>query len=81
MEQVHKVRAPKQGAARENAVLKAEPPHRRNKAVWEQARAGEQEEVPVAAKARAPVVVAAKVAAKAAVIGSYKSTIQQINDN
>jgi hypothetical protein len=41
--------------------------------------------VPAAAKAweqaGAPVVVAAKVAEKAAVIGSNKSTIQRINDN
>jgi hypothetical protein len=77
MEQAQKARARKQGAALENAVLKAEPPHRRNKAVWEPARAGDQEEVPAAVKAReqagAPVVVAAKVAQKAAVIGSDKS--------
>ena len=66
-------------------VLKTEPLHHKDKAVWEQARVGEQEEVPAVAKAReeagAPVVVAAKVAEKAAVIGSNKSTIQRINDN
>ena len=66
----------------ENAVLKTEPLHRRDKALEEQAR--EQEEVPAAAKAReqagAPVEVAAKVADKAEAIGSNKSTIQPIND-
>jgi hypothetical protein len=82
MEQARKARARKQGAAWENAVLEAETPHNKVKAVGEPAR--EPEEVPAVAKAReqagAPVEVAAKVAEKAAAIGSNKSTIQEIND-
>ena len=83
MEQARKARARKQGAARENAVLEAEPPHRRVKAVGDPAK--EQEEVPTVAKVReqagALVVVAPKVGEKAVVIGNNKSSIQRINDN
>ena len=79
MEQALKAKARKQDAALENAARRAETSHNKVKALGEPAR--EQEEVPAAAKAReqagAPVVVAAKVAEKAAVIGSNKSTNQR----
>jgi len=66
-------------AAWENAVLKTEPPHRKDKEVWEPAtvKAGDSAEVPAAA----PVDVAAKVAEKAAEGALNKSTIQRINEN
>ena len=73
MEQAHKARAPKQGVAWENAVLKAEPPHRRDKAA--RVKAGGQARTPagVKAKAEAPDRVA---------VGSLNILPNQlINDN
>ena len=73
---------PKTGKGRGKCSPRAETPHNKVKAQGEPAR--EQEEVPAVAKAReqagAPVEVAAKVAEKAAAIGSNQSTIQKIND-
>jgi hypothetical protein len=79
MEKAHKARARKPGAAWENAVLKAETPHRRDEAVKapEGVKVVDQAGVPAAE----PVEVAAKVAEKAAAGGSNKSTIQRINEN
>jgi hypothetical protein len=73
MEQARKARARKQDGAGENAARIAEPLHHRDKAVGEPARAGEQEEVPAAAKDREQAGAPAVVAEKAAVIGSNKS--------
>ena len=77
MEQAHKARARKPGAAWENAILKAEPPHRRDRAV--KAPEGVKVVDQAGMQAAEPVEVAAKVAEKAAVGGSNKSTIQLIN--
>jgi hypothetical protein len=81
MEQAPRARAPRRDEAGENAVLKTKLAHHRVKAVWEQAKAGEQEGVPAEAKARERAAVAVEVAEEAAAIGSKKSTVQLINDN
>ena len=58
MEQAHKARARKQDVAWENAVRKAEPPHRRDKAARVKARVQARAPAGVKAKAEAPDRVA-----------------------
>ncbi len=65
MEQAHKARARKQDAAWENAVLKAKPLHRRDKAARE--KAGDQARAPAGVKAEAPDRVKAEAPDRVAV--------------
>ena len=76
IKQVRRDRVLKPEEARGNVVLKAQLPHRKDRAAGVEAR--DQAEVPAGVRAadpaRAPVEVAAKVAEKAATGGLNKST-------